>query len=93
MAFAAARLIGEAYPGSRVALFALATLVGFSRLYLGVHYLSDVVFGAFSGLLLAPVARSVVRYLVRLAKRQPKQRHRPNPDDNRQDQAARPSGD
>ena len=41
----------------------LATLIGFSRIYLGVHYLSDVIAGAVSGIVLSYAAD----YLVNVA--------------------------
>ena len=51
--FAAAAILSAFYR-RYTALFAmLAALIGFSRIYLGKHYLSDVLAGAFWGLLLA----------------------------------------
>jgi undecaprenyl-diphosphatase len=41
-------------------LMIVATLVCFSRIYLGVHYLSDIIFG---GLLGALIAYLVYRFL------------------------------
>lgn len=38
----------------------LATLIGFSRIYLGVHYLSDVIAGAVSGIVLSYAADYLV---------------------------------
>ncbi len=69
VAFAAAQLTSAHYPRWAAPLYGLAALVGFSRLYLGVHYASDVLVGALSGLLLAPVARGIVRRL-RASRRQ-----------------------
>ncbi len=38
----------------------LATLIAISRIYLGVHYPSDVIFGAFSGIVLSYLAQWLV---------------------------------
>src|SRR5207302_5305943 len=59
-AFAGAWLLSKYFRRWRPAFVALATLVCFSRLYLGVHYLSDVVMGAISGAALAAGYRIVV---------------------------------
>lgn len=56
-AFAGAWLIRRHYPRLAPALFGLAGLVGFSRVYLGVHYPGDVLSGAISGVLIAELAR------------------------------------
>ena len=51
MAFLFAVFVGDYYPKYRWWLIALAFAVGLSRIYLGAHYLSDVVAGAVIGIL------------------------------------------
>lgn len=58
--FAAALMIGFEYPVLSVPVFVLAPLIAFSRLYLRVHYPSDVLAGAFLGV----ICSSVINYLV-----------------------------
>lgn len=52
-AFAGAWLLGKYYPRWRILFYLLALVVAFSRIYLGVHYPSDVVVGGFTGVGLA----------------------------------------
>jgi undecaprenyl-diphosphatase len=47
--FAAAAVVAVLMPRFRVPAFALAALVGFSRIYLGVHFTIDVLCGALLG--------------------------------------------
>lgn len=51
-AFAAAIAVGAFYPRLRWMLLGLAALVGISRIYLGVHYLLDVLAGTALGIVL-----------------------------------------
>lgn len=60
-AFAAAAAIGFLHPRLRRPLLALAAFVGLSRIWLGVHYPTDVVVGALLGVAVAWVAWLVYR--------------------------------
>jgi undecaprenyl-diphosphatase len=55
-AFAGATLLSYVAPRAAPALIALALLIGFSRVYVGVHYPSDVLAGAAIGVLVGLVA-------------------------------------
>jgi len=59
-AFAGAWLLGRHYPRLAVLWYAIAGLVGFSRIYLGAHYPGDVLSGALSGTAIAEAARWVI---------------------------------
>jgi undecaprenyl-diphosphatase len=68
--FAAATVIGAAAPRLRVPLYLLAALIAWSRVYVGVHYPLDVLFGALwgltIGLLLVRALPRLARFLLRL---------------------------
>lgn len=63
-AFGGAWLISRHYPRWTVPLYLVAALVGFSRVYLGVHYPGDVVTGGLSGVTLAVLYRKLCQELI-----------------------------
>ncbi len=60
-AFAGALLLARQYPGGARAFFGLASLVAFSRVYLGAHYPGDVVSGSLLGMILARIYARALR--------------------------------
>ena len=67
VSFACATVLAVAVPRLRWWLFALATLIGLSRVYVGVHYPADVLVGALLGVGLGLLVRVSGRPLRRVA--------------------------
>jgi membrane-associated phospholipid phosphatase len=61
-AFAAAVAVGLLYPRLRKPLLALAALIALSRVYLGVHFVTDIVVGSALGAAIGYASGWVVRY-------------------------------
>lgn len=60
-AFAAAGVVAALHPRLRAPVLTLAALIGLSRVYLGVHYPTDVIAGAALGLGIAALAVALGR--------------------------------
>ena len=67
-AFAAAIAVGFVHPKLRWPLLMLAALISLSRVWLGVHYLSDVIVGAVVGCGVAWAVWSVSRAVGRASR-------------------------
>lgn len=69
-AIAAGLLFLTAYKKTGVALLAAAVLIGFSRIYVGVHYPADILGGLITGLLGAGMTYGIMRMMSPKRKKQ-----------------------
>jgi len=61
VSFAALVMIGMLFPKIKWATWTLAIIVAVSRVYIGAHWVGDVVFGAFIGMLCADITKAVLK--------------------------------
>lgn len=93
VAFAAATVLAAAVPRLRWPLYALAALIAFSRVYVGVHYPGDVLAGAALGVVLGLLVEVVRRPLRDWARTRGEPRALPTPRaDPPRSRRARPRG-
>ncbi|GAB2681030.1 phosphatase PAP2 family protein [Aliiglaciecola sp. 3_MG-2023] len=59
-AFLMASLLAHFYPSVAVLVYIWASLIGLSRVMLGVHYPSDIVAGAFLGIIISMLSLSIL---------------------------------
>ncbi len=61
--FAGLVMIGMLFPKIKWATWTLAVIIALSRIYVGAHWPSDVILGAFIGMISADVVKSVLKKL------------------------------
>lgn len=68
--FCAAMFLSYFFPRWKIPFFTVATLVALSRVYNGVHYPSDIFFGALLGMMIAYIgARATHKFIKKLEER------------------------
>jgi undecaprenyl-diphosphatase len=75
--FAVASFVSSFYPRTKIALYIVAALLAYSRVYVGVHFPSDVLGGAALGLVLGCCGAIIARRSLHLERFEP----RPSPNE------------
>lgn len=61
ISFAGLVMLGMLFPRIKWATWILAIMIGLTRVYVGAHWVSDVVFGAFIGMICADFAKALLK--------------------------------
>jgi undecaprenyl-diphosphatase len=64
-AFAFCHSTAKIYKKYRIPLYALAVFMGLSRIYLCMHFPTDVIFGAFFGILFAIASQKIYELIAK----------------------------
>jgi undecaprenyl-diphosphatase len=68
--FTAANYLTAFFPGAQIYFFTTATIIALTRIHVGVHYPSDVLFGSLMGLMWGFLFSRLIKFLIAKAKRQ-----------------------
>ena len=61
VSFAGLVMIGMLFPRVKWATWTMAIIIALSRLYVGAHWMGDVIFGAFIGMVCADITKAILK--------------------------------